>query len=83
MEQRSEPGSGSPVGGSTVTGAPFAGPVDPSTMGPVLPSAGDPSSNRSADAPMADGDTSSAPLLTPFAAAVAAAKDKAAAPAFV
>ncbi|MFE3261041.1 type VII secretion target [Nocardia sp. NPDC059091] len=87
MEQRSEPGSGSPVGGSTVTGAPFAGPVDvssdPSTMGPVLPSAGDPSSNQSADAPMADGDTASAPLLTPFAAAVAAAKDKAAAPAFV
>ncbi|MFJ9370092.1 type VII secretion target [Nocardia sp. NPDC101769] len=88
MEQGSEPGSGSPVGGSTVTGAPFAGPVDassdPSTMGPVLPSAGDPSSNQSADAPTADGDdAASAPLLTPFAAAVAAAKDKAAAPAFV
>ncbi|MEU6584446.1 type VII secretion target [Nocardia sp. NPDC046763] len=87
MEQTSAPGSGSPVGGSTVTGAPFAGPFDassdPSTMGPVLPSAGDPSSNQSADAPTADSDAASAPLLTPFAAAVAAAKDKAAAPAFV
>ncbi|GAB2559269.1 type VII secretion target [Nocardia heshunensis] len=87
--QTSEPGSSSSVGGSTVAGAPFADPVeassDSSAIGPVLPSVDDPSSNQSADVPAADSDddAASAPLLTPFASAVAAAKDKAAPPAFV